>query len=346
MPVFSAHELRQVVRDLFAPLGASETEIQRLQDHLVGANLAGHDSHGVRNAAMYVSLARQGHLVFGADLDVLVESSTHAVLDGNWGLGQLMGWKAAGMAARKAKGGTVAAVTLRRCSHLGRLGEYAERIAGEGVVGFLTVNGHGGAHLAAPHGGLDRRLSVNPFAYGIPGPDGPIVLDMSPTVVAGGKVAVKALRDEPAPVGWLIDSEGRPTTDATILSATPPGSLVPLGGHKGFGMAFVMDILAGALTGGGCSKPGTERWGNPALFIAINPAAFVGQDAFESEVAGLVDYVKSSRLAPGFDEVLVPGEPEERERLRRGTKGIYVADRTWETLQQALADVRADRAAT
>ena len=85
-------------------------------------------------------------------------------------------------AVRKAKHGTVAAVTLRNCSHLGRLGEYAELMAREGVIGFLTVNGHGGAHLAAPYGGLKRRLSVNPFAYGIPGPRGPIVLDMSPTV--------------------------------------------------------------------------------------------------------------------------------------------------------------------
>jgi uncharacterized oxidoreductase len=340
MPIFTADELRQVVHDMFSPLGASEEEIRRLQDHLVGANLAGHDSHGVRNAVTYVNLARKGHLIFGAKLDVVADTQTHAVLDGNWGLGQLMGWKAARMAASKAKNGTIAAVTLRNCSHLGRLGEYAELMAGEGVIGFLTVNGHGGAQCAAPHGGLDRRLSVNPFAYGIPGPNGPIVLDMSPTVVAGGKVAIKALRDEPAPVGWLVDSEGRPTTDPTIMGATPPGSLVPLGGHKGFGMAFVMDVLAGALTGGGCSKPSTDRWGNSTLFMAINPSAFVGTEAFDGEVAGLVDYVKSSRLAPGFDEILVPGEPEARERIRRGNDGIYLAERTWEGLQAILDELK------
>jgi uncharacterized oxidoreductase len=344
MPIKTADELRQVVHDLFAPIGASVEEIERLQDHLVGANLSGHDSHGVRNAVTYVDLARKGHLVFGAPLVVVDESETHAVLDGNWGLGQLMGWKAAELAVDKAAQNPIAAVTLRNCSHLGRLGEYAELMASRGVIGFLTVNGHGGAHLAAPYGGLDRRLSVNPFAYGIPGPNGPIVLDMSPTVVAGGKVAIKALRDEPAPVGWLIDSQGRDTTDPTILGAEPPGSLVPLGRHKGYGMAFVMDVLAGALTGGGCSKPGTDRWGNPALFIAVNPSAFAGDESFQEEVAGLIDHVKSSRVAPGFSDILVPGEPEARERATRSAEGIYLADKTWAILQQTLHTVASESA--
>ena len=339
MPIFTVDELREVVRDSFSPLGASDEEIRRLQDHLVGANLAGHDSHGVRLIPAYVDLVRRGHIVFGANLDVLVERPTYVMLDGNWGLGQLMGWKAARIAAEKAKGGTIVAVTLRNSSHLGRLGEYAELIASEGVIGFLTVNGHGGAHLAAPYGGIDPRLSVNPFSYGIPGPKGPIVLDMSPTVVAGGKVAIKALRGEPAPEGWLFDSEGRPTTDPNVLGGSPPGSLVPLGGHKGFGMAFVMDILAGALTGASCTRADADRWGNPAFFIAINPAAFVENQAFDAQVAGVIDYVKSSRLAPGFDEILVPGEPEARERARRKADGIYLADRTWNGIQAVLAKV-------
>lgn len=339
MPTFTVDELRSTVRDVFSPLGASEEEVRRLQDHLVGANLAGHDSHGVRLIPMYVDLVRRGYIVLGADLAVLAEGPTHVMLDGNWGLGQLMAWKAAQIAADKAKDGALVAVTLRNCSHIGRLGEYAELISSQGVIGFLTVNGHGGAHLAAPYGGIDRRLSVNPFSYGIPGPNGPLVLDMSPTVVAGGKVAIKALRGEPTPEGWLVDSEGHPTTDPSVLGASPPGSLVPLGGHKGFGMAFVMDILAGALTGGGCSKAGTDGWGNPTFFIAINPAAFVERASFEAQVAGLVDHVKSSRLAPGFDEILVPGEPEARERARRSADGIYLADRTWRGIQAVLAEV-------
>jgi uncharacterized oxidoreductase len=341
MPIFTVDELREVVRQSFAPLGASDEETRRLQDHLVGANLAGHDSHGVRLIPAYVDLVRRGHIVFGARLDVLGEGPTHVMLDGNWGLGQLMGWKAARTAVDKAKQSTIVAVTLRNSSHLGRLGEYAELMAGEGLVGFLTVNGHGGAHLAAPYGGIDPRLSVNPFSYGIPGPDGPIVLDMSPTVVAGGKVAIKALRGEPAPVGWLVDSEGRPTTDPNILGASPPGSLVPLGGHKGFGMAFVMDVLAGALTGASSTRADADRWGNPAFFIAMNPDAFVERAAFDAQVAGLVEYVKSSRLAPGFDRIMVPGEPEARERERRRAEGIYLADRTWSNIQAVLNEVGA-----
>ena len=169
MPVLKEAELRQTVDlHIFAPLGATDEEVARLQEHLVGANLRGHDSHGVRMCPTYVELWRKGDIVFGAELETLRESPAHAVLDAHKGLGQRMAWHAAQLAIEKASAGALAAVTLRNCSHIGRLGEYAEQIAAAGLIGFVTVNGQGGAQLVAPWGGVERRLSVNPFAWGIP----------------------------------------------------------------------------------------------------------------------------------------------------------------------------------
>jgi uncharacterized oxidoreductase len=339
MPVFGADELRKVVYDVFSALGASSDEVHRLQEHLVGNNLIGYDSHGVRVIPLYVELVRKGDIVFRAELEMVCEGPCHAMLDGNWGLGQLMGWKAAQLAADKAQDSALVAVTLRNCSHLGRLGEYSQFIAEQGLVGFVTVNGHGGAQLVAPWAGLERRLSVNPFSYAIPGPEIPVVVDISPTVVAGGKVAIKSLRQEAIPEGWVMDGEGRATTSPDAFDGPPPGSLLPLGGHKGFAMGLVMDILAGALSGGGCSGPNPERWGNATFILAINPAFFGGQQEFEAEVRDFLAYVRSSRLAPGFKEILIPGEPEVTEKARRSKEGIFVGERTWGRITAVLDEL-------
>ncbi|MDE0608521.1 MAG: Ldh family oxidoreductase [Anaerolineaceae bacterium] len=329
MPVVSEAELRQTVADICGPLGAGELEISRLQDHLVGSNLRGHDSHGVHLLMNYVNLWRKGDIKFGAELEVLRESPAHAALDAHGGLGQVMAWRAADIAIDKARAGAIAAVTIRNCSHIGRLGEYAEQIAAAGLIGFVTVNGQGGAQLVAPWGGVERRLSVNPFAWGIPAPGADIMVDISPTVVAGGKVNIKQYRDEPLPVGWVIDSEGRDTTDAADFN---DGSLLPLSGHKGYALGVVVDVLAGALSGGGTSQPDPPDWHNATLIIAINPTAFVTAEEFGTEVSDLLDYIRSSRLRPGFSEILIPGEPEAREMARRRREGIFVSERAWSQL--------------
>lgn len=152
------------------------------------------------------------------------------------------------------------------------------------------------------------------------------MVDISPTVVAGGKVNIKALRDEPLPTGWVMDREGRDTTDAADFDT---GSLLPMGGHKGFALGLVMDVLAGALSGGGVSRPNPPDWGNATLILAINPAAFVEPQDFANEVRDLLAYVRSSRLRPGFEEILIPGEPEARESEGRQREGIFVSERAW-----------------
>lgn len=336
MPVVPEVQLKEAIRDIFSRIGASSEEISRLQEHLIENNLLGHDSHGVRFISEYYDMIHKGHIVLGADLRVLTESGTHAVLDGNWGLGQVMAMRAAKLAVEKVGNAPVAVVTLKNVSHIGRLGEYAHYIASHGFVGYVAVNGHGGAQNVAPWGGVDRRLSVNPLAYGIPSRRGPYVVDMSPTVTAAGKVAVKKLRGEKLPEGWVIDHEGNPTVEPDDYFGPPEGSLMPLGGHKGFSLGFVVDILAGALTGAGCSRPHTDRWGNGTLILAINPAFFQGSDWFDQEVERFAEYLKSSRPAPGVDEILLPGEPEQRERAKRKASGIFIEDATYSKLLETV----------
>ena len=341
MPYFTADELNEAVHDIFSALGASPEEVRRLQDHLVENNLISYDSHGIQVVPLYVSLIRKGDIIFGADLEVVREGPCYMMLDGNWGLGQMMGWKAARLAADKARQSGLAAVTLRNCSHLGRLGEYTELLANGGLIAFLTVNGQGGAQCVAPWGGMERRLSVNPFSYGIPGPERAIVVDISPTVVAAGKVAVKAALGESIPEGWIVDYEGQHTTDPNAFAGPPEGSLVPLGGHKGFALGLVMDILAGALSGGGCSRGDAERWGNATFILAIDPGVFITGDGFTNEVESLLNHVRSSRLAPGFEEILIPGEPEAREKARRSAEGIFVSEQTWNSIMAILDELEA-----
>lgn len=338
MPILQASELRNAVRTVFERLGASEEEVTRLQDHLVGNNLIGYDSHGVRLIPMYVQLVEQGDIRFGAELSVMREGDFFAMLDGQWGLGQLMGWKATKKAIDIAQKQGIGIVTLKNCSHLARLGEYTEMMANEGLIGFLTLNGHGGAQLVAPYGGVERRLSVNPFSYGIPTTEYPIIVDMSPTVVAAGKVAVKALRDEQMPEGWVMNAEGHPTTDPNDLNGAPPGSLLPVGGHKGFALGLTMDILAGALSGGGTSRPDPKRWGNATFILAIDPDYLVGRENFLSEVDSLLDYVRSSRPAPGFERIMIPGEPEREEKKLRSAEGIFVSKEAWRKIQEIADD--------
>jgi hydroxycarboxylate dehydrogenase B len=339
MPTLASEKLRESVRHIFAGLGASEEEVKRLQDHLVESNLIGYDSHGVRLIPDYVDLIRKGRLVLGAQLQIVRESPSHLVLDGHWGLGQLLAWQACNMAVEKAKAGAVAIVTVRNCNHIARLGEYTEMMAEKGCVGFITVNGHGGAQLAAPYGGIDRRLSVNPLSYGIPAPGQPIVVDISTTVVAAGKVIIKALRGEQVPDGWLMDYDGNPTTDATLFGAPHPASLIPAARHKGYALSIVVEVLAGALSGAACSHANPEGWGNATFIMALNPAAFVDEQDFADEISELVAYIKSSRPAPGRGEILIPGEPERQERARRSKDGIFVEDVTWNRITAIMHEV-------
>lgn len=327
--------LEHVARQLFSRAGSPPLEAGQIAEHLVDANLAGHDSHGVIRIPLYIDWLRGGQVRAGQNVEVLVDSLGLVVLDGCYGFGQSIGHQAIEIAIAKAQQQPVVVLALRNTGHLGRIGAWAEVLARAGLVSLHFVNSSGRGILVAPYGGLDRRLSANPLAVGVPveGAD-PIILDISTCTIAEGKVRVALNQGVLVPEGCLLDAEGQPTRDPKVFYGDPPGAILPFGGHKGYGLSVIVEMLAGALSGSGCSDPAnTERLVNGLLTIVLNPRLFPDHDRFTSEVRRFIDYLKSARVATPGGEILLPGEIEQRNRARRMREGIPIDEQTWSEIR-------------
>ena len=338
--------MRGIVSAIFRSCGCDAEEAGRIAWFLVSANLTGHDSHGVVRVPRYVENIETGHTLPGQSVTVLAESPTHAVLDGHYGFGQTVGPQAVDFGIARAGAAGLAVVALRRSGHLGRIGDWAERAAAAGLISIHFVNVENGA-LVAPFGGAARRFATNPVCIGIPPlPDRPmLLLDMATSVVAEGKVLVAAQGGAALPEGALIGLDGKPSADPATLYGAPAANVRPspvhgtgairaFGGHKGSGLAFMCEILAGVLCGGGTSGPPHgegRRISNGMLSIYLDPAHF-GAEAFGREALAYVNYVKSSPPADGMAEVLVPGEPEARNRAHRQIHGVTLPAVSWAEL--------------
>jgi uncharacterized oxidoreductase len=329
--VIVAHDsLERLVSEIFAAAGCGPAERERIAHYLVKANLVGHDSHGVIRVPSYVEWLRAGRVRANQTLEIVFENDVLAVVDGHFGFGQVMGEQAMKLAVAKAAKYGLAVVTLRNSGHLGRIGDWAELAAGAGKISLHYVNTNGGGILVAPFGGTQRRLSANPIAAGVPVPNGaPIILDMSTCMIAEGKIKVAFNKGATVPEDCILDGAGRPTDDPNAFYATPPGAILPLGGHKGFGLSIVAEVLAGALSGGACSRSGVDRISNNMLSIILDPAVFRPADGFSEEIRGLIAHVKSAQTVTPEGEILMPGEPEARTRARRLHDGIAVDEKTW-----------------
>ncbi|GIX49079.1 MAG: dehydrogenase [Candidatus Tectimicrobiota bacterium] len=343
MPTFQAAALQEIATRIFEGAGSSPEEARIVSEHLVTANLMGHDSHGVIRIPQYLASVKNGTCVPNAPLEVVQETPATAVLNANWGYGQVAARRAMELAVAKAATQAVSAVGIHHCNHIGRLGAYPPLATAREMIAMVMVNGHGKGHLVAPYGGAEGRLVTNPIAVGIPTAQGePLLLDVATSVVAEGKVRVKRNRGEPVPEGWLVDANGLPTTDPMALYSSPRGAILPLGGliagHKGFGLALVVEVLSGALSRAGCAHPEATRNGNGVFMLVLNIAAFTPVATFKQEVAQLAAYVKSARLMQGFSEILLPGEPEARTRERRAAEGIPVDDETWRQIVAAAKE--------
>ncbi len=336
MPTFSADTLRDVAVRILKAAGVPAGEATIVADLLVDSNLAGHDSHGILRLPQYLGMIRDGAIFPGAPSKIVQETPATAVLDGGWGFGQVVARRAVELSIQKARTSAVGAVAVRCCNHIGRLGAYAALPCEAGMVGLLLVNGHGGDQGVAPYGGLARRLGTNPFAAAVPSAGGPpVVMDITTSIVAGGKIRLARARGESVPEGCLIDAHGNPATDPNVYYDPPRGALLPFGGHKGYGLSVMIDLLAGTLSGAGASAPGSPRPGNAFLAIAIDIERFIPVDTFREEVRQFIAYLKTSPKAPGVAEILAPGERAFRERERRLREGIEVEDRTWEQVLDA-----------
>jgi uncharacterized oxidoreductase len=334
-----AESLQRLVAAIFAAAGCHDAEARRIAHYLVEANLVGHDSHGVIRVPSYIDWLKAGKVVANQSLRTVTETDCLAVVDGQYGFGQTMGEAAMQFGIAKAQRSGVAVVGLRNSGHLGRIGDWALLAARAGLLSLHFVNTSGLGILVAPLGGISRRISANPVAVGVPGRGGsPLVLDISTSMIAEGKIRVALNKGVPVPDGCLIDAEGRPTTDPKVFYGPPPGAILPFGGHKGYGLSIIADILAGALTGSGCSKPGVTRLVNGMLTILLAPSFFQSEDAFHEEVSRFVAHVKSATKAAPEAEILMPGEVEERTRAQRLREGIDLDETTW---SQILATGRA-----
>lgn len=344
MPEISESVLRQFVTDIFIAVGVTPKGAGQVAASLVGANLCGHDSHGVLRIPQYVDFIKTGAYQPNADLKVESDQGAVVVADGGWGLGQVQSHRLLDLMLPKARQFGLASGAGRNFGHIGRLGEYAERVAGEGMILMATVNNCGAGQRVAPPGGTEPRLGTNPLCVGVPTGRDPVVLDFGTSVVAEGKVRSYFMNNRsPVPEGWLLDPAGEPTTDSSVLYEKPLGSILPMGGpqaYKGFGLAFVLDILAGGLTGGHSAYPGAPpAKGNNVFFLVVQPTFFAGADHLLNEALGLSNYVRTSKCRDGVEKITLPGDPELNNRAKRLKDGIPIEPAHWAKLAELGANL-------
>lgn len=277
----------------------------------------------------YMDQVKKGTMKFGVKVETVRETPSTALLNGNWGFGQVIGVRAMELAIKKAKDHTIGFVGVINCNHIGMLAHYPMMALEHDMIGVTLCNS---SPEVAPYGGRMRKLGTDPICVAIPANrEKPIVLDMATSVVAAGKVRAKYVKGEKTPEGWIIDNDGQPTVDPSVFMSLK-GMLLPVGGYKGFGLSLVVDVLGGALTGAGCSSTEFQR-GNGVIMYAIKIESFTPATTFKERVDNLIRSIKSTPTAPGYSEILVPGEPEFRTMEERSKKGIEVDDMTWQALR-------------
>jgi len=312
---------------VFVAVGCPEPVARRVGDALVDANLVGHDSHGVIRIPQYVAAVRDGEVVPSAEPTVIRDTDAAALVDGQWGFGQVTAERATRLAIEKAKALGLGMAGAVRCNHIGRVGEYSEMAAQSGVVAFVTTGGFGGrGGRAAPFGGREGVLGTNPLSFGFPGRDGTAMLvDFATTAVAAGKIAVARAKGEPLPAGSILDKDGNPTNNAEDFYAG--GVQLPFGGHKGYALQLVVELLGRVLTGADDYAEGNR--GGPvyghagAVVLAIDAGVFRDADKVVEATEATLDRIRAVPPAPGFDRVMIPGvgdagEARAGRALRRG----------------------------
>lgn len=333
MPHIDHIPLRKLISDMFHSANVPEDQAKIMADHLVEANLMGHDSHGVIRTPGYLRSIQAGNMKPVGELDIVRESPASKVIHGGGCLGIVIAHRAMEMATNMALEHTFGAVAVHQCSHIGRLGDFPTRAAERDCIGLLMLNG--GSRFTAPFGGTGRRLPPNPIAFSAPTQNGPpLMLDITTSVAAGGKVEVYRAREEQVPEGWLVDEQGNTITDPNIFSQGL-AAMLPLGGplgHKGYGLGMMIDAIAGGLSWAGCSSEKPTRGGSGFIAIAININSFIDVDEYKREIQKLIDWVKSSPVHPDHKKIYLPGEIEQERQAQREAEGIFIEDNTWDAI--------------
>ena len=313
------------VRELFEVLGCEPDEARLTADHLVGANLAGHDSHGVGMVPLYVESCLAGFLRPNRTIELVTDTGALLVVDGGAGMGQSVAHQAMTLAIERAREHGIALLGLRNAHHIGRVGHWAEMAIDAGLVAIHFSNAMARTPVVAPHGGAEARFLTNPFTVGIPRADGePILLDFATSAIAHGKARVAMSAGAAVPDGTVIDARGQPTTDPRVLFEEPGGALRTFAGHKGHALAMVCELLGAAMTGGVTGRPAhlPEVPGviNNMLAIVFDPERLGTGASFEREASAFVEWVRSAaldELGEALGGILMPGDPERLSRVAR-----------------------------
>jgi uncharacterized oxidoreductase len=343
MPLIGAARLTETVHRVFAAAGSSEEEAAIVAGHLVEANLRGHDSHGIGLIANYLRNLGNGNAAVNEKGHVVSDAGSMIVYDGERGWGQIVAREATLLGITRAKELGVAVVALRNAHHIGRVGTYGEMCAAAGLVSISFVNITDQRPAVAPWRGSDARFGTNPVTVAIPGPspDRPIIADMATSRIAMGKVRVARNKGEAIAEGTLLDADGRPTTDPNVMYRRPRGALLTFGEHKGYALAFICEILAGAVTGSGTMRPErqAESVTNGMLLVVIDPARLAEPDWIAEEITAMTDYVTASPPRNAAEPVLIPGDPERLMRQKRLAEGVPIDDETWREFATAARAV-------
>ncbi len=359
MVQIDADTLESFATSLLVEFGTPEDVAAKVASSLVGADLRGHTSHGVLRIPTYRDMINDGVLVPDATPEMLVDEGATGVLDGCSAFGQFVGRVAVDHLVERARGHGVAGVGIRNATHLGRMGEWAERVTGEGLCYLSLVHTSGGSLVVAPAGSTTRRFSTNPVTMGVPTFDRlpfPLVLDMATSQVAHGKVHAYHADDKEIPGEWAVGDDGQPLTDPSGMvefqAEDPEGALRPVGGttagHKGTGLAVMAELFAGLLGGGPVAgQRDPQAWfTNGALMLAVEPARFADREEMAGKVETLVEHYRAADSHPEVpvgdaargDDPLLPGEAEHRTYRGRTDEGIPLPDRVVDALAGIAAE--------
>jgi LDH2 family malate/lactate/ureidoglycolate dehydrogenase len=337
----SSHWLRDTVHAVFEAAGLQHDAAGRVADSLVSADLRGVPSHGTMLVPMYVERIRRGSVARHSSAEVLVDAGAVAVLDARGALGQVTSDQAMDLAIAKSRLHGVGAVVVRNAFHFGGAFRYVEAAAMSGCIGIAASNTR--PLMPAP-GGAAAVVGNNPLAVGIPVLDRePLILDMALSEAALGKIRLAAQEGRPIPATWATDSEGAPTTDAAAAIA---GLLLPAAGHKGYGLALVIDMLTGVLSGGGFGDAVQGLYADTSVpnncahfFLALDIAHFGNVTEFLTRAAQLADQVLTSPTAPGVERTLLPGQLEAERFAAATASGVRVESSVLDALEATARDL-------
>lgn len=325
---YAFSELQQFIQNALTSQGLPQEDALKVSQLMAEADLQGSDGHGIIRLPQYIKRIQAGGINKHPKIRVVHERSAMAVVDGDNGMGHLVVSHAVDLAIEKASEAGVAWVSTRFSNHAGPASLYSRRPLQHNMLGLYFAVGN--ANHLPPWGGMDMLLSTNPISAGIPtSQEPPVVLDMATTVAAYGKVKAKAKRGEMMPPGWMIDRQGQPLLDPNKAN---DGFLLPIGDHKGYGLALIVGLLAGTLGGAAMGRDvidfnadhvSVTNTGQAILVIDL--AAFGDPEHFKHEVDRLVRDIRNSERLPGVERIWLPGEQSHEKRERYVTQGIPVA---------------------